>query len=116
MKTMKTTKTLLTIGAVAGLSFTTAQAATLTWDDGAGNDNWSSGANWDGDVAPVNGDSVILTTTAQSRLDYAWTIESGQSLTTTATGLGDELIITDRFWSDFSDRRHHGHRFYATSF
>ena len=29
MKTMKTTKTLLTIGAVAGLSFTTAQAATL---------------------------------------------------------------------------------------
>ena len=48
MKTMKTTKTLLTIGAVAGLSFTTAQAATLTWDDGAGNDNWSSGANWDG--------------------------------------------------------------------
>ena len=94
MKTMKTTKTLLTIGAVAGLSFTTAQAATLTWDDGAGNDFWSSGANWDApEVAPANGDSVILTTTPQSRLDYAWTIESGQSLTTTATSLGDELII-----------------------
>ena len=31
-----TTKTLLTIGAVAGFSITTAQAATLTWDDGAG--------------------------------------------------------------------------------
>ena len=93
MKTMKTTKTLLTIGAVAGLSFTTAQAATLTWDDGAGNDNWSSGANWDGGVAPVNGDSVVLTTTAQSVLDYAWTIESGQSLTTTATGFGDELVL-----------------------
>ena len=70
-KTMKTTKTLLTIGAVAGLSFTTAQAATLTWDDGAGNDNWTDGANWVGDPAtgPVNGDSVILTTTASERLD-----------------------------------------------
>ena len=90
---MKTTKTLLTIGAVAGLSFTTAQAAIVTWDDGAGDDNWSSGANWDGGVAPVNGDSVVLTPTAQSLLDYAWTIESGQSLTTTATGFGDELVL-----------------------
>ncbi|MDG1358343.1 MAG: PEP-CTERM sorting domain-containing protein [Akkermansiaceae bacterium] len=87
-------KTLLTISALAGLSFTTAQAATITWDDGAGNDDWSSGANWDApEVAPANGDSVILTTTAQSILDYAWTIESGQSLTTTATGFGDELVL-----------------------
>lgn len=70
-------------------------ADTLTWDDGAGDDNWSSGANWVGDPAsgPADGDSVILTPTAQSRLDYVWTIESGQSLTSTATGLGDELII-----------------------
>ena len=94
-KTMKTTKTLLTIGAVAGLSFTTAQAATLTWDDGAGNDNWTDGVNWVGNPAtgPVNGDSVILTTTLQIRLDTDFTIESGQSLTTTATGAGDELTL-----------------------
>jgi hypothetical protein len=91
MKTI--TKTFLTIGAVAGFSFTTAQAATITWDDGAGDDLWSSGANWDApEVAPVNGDSVVLTNTAQSRLDYAWTIESGQSLTGTS-GFSDELVL-----------------------
>ena len=95
-KTMKTTKTLLTIGAVAGLSFTTAQAATLTWDDGAGNDNWSSGDNWSGtpdNTSPVNGDSVVLTATVQSFLDYAWTIESGQSLTSSSSGGGDDMGI-----------------------
>ena len=93
---MKTnTKTLFALSALAGLSFTAAQAATFTWDDGAGNDNWSDGANWVGDPAngPTNGDSVVLTTTAQSQLNYAWTIENGASLTSTATSLGDELII-----------------------
>jgi len=68
-------------------------AAALTWDDGAGNDNWSSGTNWNPDTAPTNGDSVILTATAQSRLDYAWIIESGQSLTSSTSGVGDELVL-----------------------
>jgi hypothetical protein len=93
MKT--TTKTLFALSALAGLSFTTAQAVTITWDDGAGNDNWSDGANWVGDPAngPQDGESVVLTTTAQSRLDYAWTIENGASLTSTATALDDELVL-----------------------
>jgi hypothetical protein len=69
------------------------QAATVTWDDGAEDDNWSSPTNWVGDVSPTNGDSVVLTATPQSRLDYAWTIENGQSLTTTAPGSGDELVL-----------------------
>ena len=74
-------------------------ASILTWDDGAGDDSWSSAANWDlaggGDPAagPVNGDSVILTTTAQSVLDGAWTIVSGASLTSATSGYGDELVL-----------------------
>ena len=72
----------------------------VTWDDGAGDDNWSSATNWDGDIAAANGDSVVLTATAQSFLDYAWTIENGQSLTAdsavlTGNGFGDDFgIIT----------------------
>ena len=79
---------------------TVASIAPITWDAGAGDDNWSSATNWDGDVAPVNGDSVVLTATAQSFLDYAWSIESGQSLTAdsavlTGNGYGDDFgIIT----------------------
>jgi fibronectin-binding autotransporter adhesin len=29
------------------------QAATLSWDGGGGDANWSTGTNWDGDVAPT---------------------------------------------------------------
>ena len=89
---MKTTKTLLTIGAVAGLSFTTAQAATLVWDDDGPGENWSTVTNWVGDSAsPANGDSVELT--QRNVLDYAFTVESGQSVTDTVgsnwLGLGN---------------------------
>ena len=37
-----TTKTLLTLSALAGLSFTAAQAATITWDDGGANEDWTT--------------------------------------------------------------------------
>lgn len=72
------------------------QYQTLTWDDGDGaSDNWSSGANWVGDpvVGPVDGDSVVLTATPESRLDGAWSIVNGASLTSAATGFGDELVL-----------------------
>ncbi len=71
------------------------QYQTLTWDDTAGDDNWSSGANWVGDPAtgPRSGDSVVLTATAQSLLDGAWTIVNGASLTSATTGFGDELVL-----------------------
>ena len=77
---------------------TASVASPVTWDDGAADDNWSSTANWDGDVAPTNGDTVVLTATTQSYLDYAWTIESGESLTAddavlTGNGYGDDLGI-----------------------
>ena len=65
----------------------------IAWDDGAGNDYWSSAANWDGNVAPVNGDTVELGDTGDIRLNSAFTIESGRSLTATGTGYNPELIL-----------------------
>ncbi len=35
-------------------------AATKTWDGEGSDDNFSTASNWDGDTAPVNGDSVVL--------------------------------------------------------
>jgi autotransporter-associated beta strand protein len=34
---------------------------TKTWDGGGANSAWSTGGNWDGDVAPVNGNSLLFT-------------------------------------------------------
>lgn len=73
---------------------------TITWDDGAGDANWSSAANWDSDSVPVDGDSVVLTPTTHSFLDIGWSIRNGRSLTAddavlTSDGYGDDLgIIT----------------------
>jgi autotransporter-associated beta strand protein len=35
--------------------------ATRTWDNGGVTYNWSEAANWDNDIAPVSGDTVVLT-------------------------------------------------------
>lgn len=35
-------------------------AATKTWDGGGADDKFSTGANWDGDTAPANGDSLVF--------------------------------------------------------
>ncbi len=34
--------------------------ATVTWDNGGGTFNWSEAANWNNNIAPVNGDTVVL--------------------------------------------------------
>ena len=95
-----TLRTAMAVSAmITCLSTVPGSAATVTWDDGAGDDNWSSGDNWTNTVGgtdntvPTNGDSVVLTATAQSRMDIAWTIENGRSLTSTTTGHGDELVL-----------------------
>jgi len=62
------TKRLITFGSVLVLSllgtvmFKASQvsAAAITWDGGGGNANFSTAANWAGDVAPVNGDSLVF--------------------------------------------------------
>jgi len=35
-------------------------AATVTWDDGGTGHGWSTPENWDGDVPPASGDSVVI--------------------------------------------------------
>jgi hypothetical protein len=37
-----------------------AYAAVVTWDGEGADNNWSTAANWSGDTAPVNGDSIVL--------------------------------------------------------
>ncbi len=53
---MKTILLLLVISFAAVSSF----SATRTWDGGGANGNWSTAANWVGDVAPAAGDSLIF--------------------------------------------------------
>ena len=87
------TKTLFACSALAGLSFTAAQAATVIWDDGDPNESWSNVANWvnDGPI-PVSGqDSVELT--QRNVLNYEFTVALGQSIKDTVgsnwLGLGN---------------------------
>src|SRR5215471_13358268 len=39
--------------------------ATLTWDGGGANDNWTTAANWVGDVAPNPGDDLVFAGTVR---------------------------------------------------
>src|SRR5262245_12286561 len=34
--------------------------AVSTWDGGGGDSNWTTAANWDGDVAPAAGDDLVF--------------------------------------------------------
>ena len=87
----QTPKTLLTLSALAGLSFTAAQAATVTWGGATG--DWETGTNWTGGSAPDSGtDSVNLGSTPANdiTLNSAFTIGSGQTMT---DGSNPELIL-----------------------
>jgi len=37
-----------------------AQAATVTWDGGGTDNNWTTPANWSGDAAPAAGDTLAF--------------------------------------------------------
>ncbi len=41
----------------------TRAATTFTWDGGGADNNWTTAANWVGDVAPVAGDSLVFDST-----------------------------------------------------
>ena len=95
---MKNSLKKLIVATIALTSITVGlQAAIITWDDGAGNPNqdyWSKGDNWSGtpdNTSPVSGDSVVLTATAQSFMDYDFTVVSGQSITSDTSGFGDDM-------------------------
>lgn len=44
-----------------------AQGATFTWDGGGGDNNWTTAANWSGDVAPAGDGSSVLAFTGETR-------------------------------------------------
>ncbi len=44
-----------------------AQSATFTWDGGGGDNNWTTAANWSGDVAPAGDGSSVLAFTGETR-------------------------------------------------
>lgn len=41
-----------------------AMGATITWDGSTGNDNWTTGGNWVGGVAPTNNDDLVFASVA----------------------------------------------------
>ena len=55
----QTPKTLLTLSALVGCSFTAAQAATVTWD-GETSDSWNTTTNWNPDGLPGSADDVTI--------------------------------------------------------
>lgn len=48
------------LGVILSLTSGKAFAATKTWDGGGSDDKFSTAANWNGDSAPVNGDSLVF--------------------------------------------------------
>ena len=46
------------------------QAATITWDGGGADNNWSTGANWSTDSVPATGDDVVFDGTSTKDVTY----------------------------------------------
>ncbi|UPT70509.1 MAG: T9SS type A sorting domain-containing protein [Flavobacterium sp. JAD_PAG50586_2] len=51
-------------------------SAQKTWDGGASNDNWSDAQNWNGNVAPVSTDNVVIPNGFTAILDTSVTVAS----------------------------------------
>jgi uncharacterized repeat protein (TIGR01451 family) len=65
----------------------TAFCATVTWDAGGGDDNWSNALNWSGNVLPTSSDDVVITTAGGGSLQVdvnatvnSITIQSGKTV------------------------------------
>ena len=101
---MKTKFLIVFINLFAVVSF-----AQVTWDGGAGTNNWSDNNNWDCDCAPSSSDHIIInsgntvdvdvSTTVQSILNYSpLTVLSGVTLTVdgaTAIGIQNGTMVVD---------------------
>ncbi len=51
---------LLSLSSLLIILTPSAHAATMTWDGEGADDNFSTAANWAGDIAPANGDSIVF--------------------------------------------------------
>jgi hypothetical protein len=97
---------------VVGLAGAPAIAATKTWDGGGSGNNWSTAANWSGDVVPASTDDVVFaagSTDKNCTIDTDITVKSisidtgydtnGMPGTygTITTSAGKHIIITGNF-------------------
>jgi autotransporter-associated beta strand protein len=82
--------------------FTPRPSATFTWDGGGADDNWSTAANWVGDKAPRDGDSLVFTgATRQTPVNDTLTTIGSVAVTTTGFDVkGAALSITGGMSSD----------------
>lgn len=73
---------ILLLGLTASVCFAAsaanADAATLTWDGGGADNNWSTAANWSPDAVPTSADTVLFnaTGTKNSAIDAAFTVSA----------------------------------------
>ena len=75
---------------IAFKSGTVAFAGNKIWDGGGANDNWSTAANWSGDVAPVASDSVQFGATSTDNC----IIDTAQNAASITIGTGYTGTIT----------------------
>lgn len=86
------TSLLLSISSLLVITVPKVAAAVVTWDGGGSDNNFSTAANWVGDVAPVDGDSLVFPydvlmvgcsgdVTLQNNLDAGTVTLSGISFT-----------------------------------
>ncbi len=81
---------LAALAVVAGMALaSTAHAAVKTWDGGGVNTLFATAANWDSDVAPVNGDDATIGGT------YAATIEANLPSTLLSLTIGSDASLTN---------------------
>jgi autotransporter-associated beta strand protein len=57
------TATQLVSGEIVPLTIETTGPRKATWDGGGADNNWSTAANWDYDIAPITGDTLLFTGT-----------------------------------------------------
>jgi len=81
---------------------------TFVWDGGGGDNNWSTAANWSGDIVPGENDDVVFDNTSNKpcTIDVSTTVASfsvmaGSTITITASGnltvTGDVNLSTGTF-------------------
>jgi len=75
--------------------------AIITWDGEGGDNNWSTPANWDGDIVPSENDDVVFNNTSSkpctiniSTTVASFSIQTGSTIIITAT---ENLTVTGDF-------------------
>lgn len=69
------TALLLSLSTLLAIQVPSAFAATVTWDGGGADNNFSTAANWSGDAVPQDGDSIVFPASA-APTDYAEELNS----------------------------------------